>query len=70
MDDRQAFNAILYICSTGCAWKSLPKEFGASSTVHDRFQYWRQCGLIFRLRQMGILPRQGPAASCSRQFAS
>jgi putative transposase len=41
MDDRKAMSAIFYILRTGCQWKALPRSFGASSTVHDRFQEWQ-----------------------------
>jgi len=38
MDDRQAFAAIVYVLRTGIQWNALPKELGASSTVHHSFQ--------------------------------
>lgn len=50
MDDRKAMNAIFYITRTGCQWKALPqRSLGASSTVHDRFQEWRQDGVFKRM---------------------
>lgn len=49
MPDRQAFFAIFYLLRTGCQWKALPRTLGASSTVHDRFQQWRQAGVFERL---------------------
>jgi len=49
MDDRKAMNAIFYIARTGCHWKALPRSLGASSTVHDRFQEWRQDGVFKRM---------------------
>lgn len=47
MDDRQAMTAILYVLRTGLQWKALPRSLGAPSTVHDRFQEWREAG-VFR----------------------
>ena len=39
---RQVVNGILYVLRTGCQWKSLHTEwFGASSSLHDRYQAWR-----------------------------
>ncbi len=38
MDDRAAFEVIVYVLRTGIQWNALPRELGASSTVHDRFQ--------------------------------
>jgi putative transposase len=46
MDDRQAFEEIIYILRTGVQWNALPRELGASSTVHDRFQEWEQAGFF------------------------
>jgi transposase len=37
MPDQQAFAAIVYVLRTGIQWNALPRELGASSTVHDRF---------------------------------
>jgi len=38
--DREIFNAILYILSTGSRWVELPDYFPPKSTVHKRFQEW------------------------------
>src|SRR5258708_11472930 len=35
-------------------WNALPRELGASSPVHDRFQDWEQKGFFLRLRQAGL----------------
>jgi putative transposase len=40
MDDHKAFEAVVYVLRTGIQWNALPRELGASSTVHDRFQQW------------------------------
>lgn len=45
-DDRKMMNAIYYVLRTGIQWKALPKEMGASSTVHDRFLEWRAAGVF------------------------
>jgi putative transposase len=55
MDDRQAMTAILYVLRTGCQWKALPRSLGAASTVHDRFQEWREAQVFERLWQAGLL---------------
>lgn len=54
MPDRQAFEAIIYVLRTGIQWNALPRELGASSTVHDRFQEWEQKGLFKSLWQAGL----------------
>jgi transposase len=38
MDDKEVLSAILYILRASCQWNALPRRFGASSTVHGRFQ--------------------------------
>jgi transposase len=54
MDDRQALEAIFFILSTGCQWNVLPRSLGASSTVHDRFQAWRDQGIFEEFWQAGL----------------
>src|SRR6516162_7698105 len=54
MPDRQAFEAIVYVLRTGIQWNALPRELGASSTLHDRFQEWEQAGFFKALWQAGL----------------
>lgn len=54
MDNRRAFEAIMYVLRTEIQWNALPRELGASSTVHDRFQEWEQAGLFKVLWQTGL----------------
>lgn len=54
MDDRQAFAAIIYVLRTGIPWNALPRELGASSTVHNRFHEWEQTGFFKALWQAGL----------------
>jgi transposase len=34
---RAVVNGVMYILSTGCQWRYLPKDFPAHSTVHRYF---------------------------------
>ena len=52
--DRQVFSAIVYLLRTGIQWNALPRELGASSTVHDRFQEGEKAGLFRRLWAAGL----------------
>ena len=52
---RQCMDGIFYELRTGCQWKALPRCFGAASTVHDRFQEWRDAGVFERLWQEGLV---------------
>ena len=49
MDGRKAFAAIVSVLRTGIQWNALPRELGASSTVHDRFQAWERTGFFEEL---------------------
>ena len=51
LSDRQAFEAMVYVLRTGIQWNALPRELGASSTIHDRFQQWEQAGFFKALWQ-------------------
>ncbi|PDT73116.1 IS5 family transposase [Bradyrhizobium sp. C9] len=44
VDLREVVQAILYILSTGCQWRALPKEFPPYSTVQGYFYAWRDTG--------------------------
>ena len=49
ISDRKAFEAMVYVLRTGIQWNALPREMGASSTVHERFQEWERAGFFERL---------------------
>lgn len=45
VDLREVVNAILYLASTGCQWRMLPKDVPPVSTVQRYFYDWRDAGL-------------------------
>jgi transposase len=45
-DLREVVNALLYIVSTGCQWRFLPKDFPPFSTVQKYFYRWRDERLL------------------------
>src|ERR1044071_9062056 len=46
VDDRAVFTAIVFVLTSGCAWRHLPPSFGVSvPTAHRRFIEWTQAGL-------------------------
>ncbi|MGW0662181.1 IS5 family transposase [Streptodolium elevatio] len=52
IDDEAVFAAVVYVLTSGCAWRHLPPCFGASkSTVHRRFTIWSESGLWGRLHR-------------------
>ena len=48
-DRRRVLDAILYVLTTGCQWRQLPKDFPAKSTVHDYFMDWHCDGTLTRI---------------------
>lgn len=49
VDLREVVEAILYVLSTGCQWRALPREFPPYSTVQGYFYAWRDNGLWQRI---------------------
>lgn len=43
---RQVMDAILYMATTGCQWRMLPKDFPPCSTVQRYFYDWKSSGLL------------------------
>jgi transposase len=37
VDVREVMNGVMYVLSTGCQWRALPKDLPPKSTVHDYF---------------------------------
>ena len=62
VDDRAVFTAIVYVLTTGCAWRHLPAEVGVSKATADRrFLAWTEAGLWRRLHR-AVLDRLGEQA--------
>lgn len=52
VDDRAVFTAIVFVLTSGCAWRHLPPSFGVTvPTVHRRFTEWTRAGLWRRLHR-------------------
>ena len=49
IDQRAAFNAIIFRLRTGCQWNHLPAEYPDDSSVHRTFQRWVEQGVFDRL---------------------
>jgi transposase len=48
-DMRAVMNGVMYILSTGCQWRYLPKDFPPRSTVHNYFVWWQCDGVLNRI---------------------
>ena len=46
--DRAILDGLIWLARTGSQWAALPREFGAKSTVHDRYQEWIAHGCFER----------------------
>lgn len=43
---RQQFEGVIWRFRTGSQWREVPQEFGAWSTVSNRFRQWRDAGVF------------------------
>ena len=46
---REVINGVMYILSTGCQWRALPKDLPPRSTVHDYLGLWNWDGTLDRI---------------------
>jgi transposase len=46
---RDQFEGVIWRFRTGSQWREVPPEFGAWSTVYDRFAQWRDAGVFAAL---------------------
>src|SRR3981081_1370328 len=49
VDEREVMNGIMYILSTGCRWRAIPKDLPPRSTVHDYLDLWSYDGTLDRI---------------------
>src|SRR5882757_3371230 len=49
VDEREVMNGIMYILSTGCQWRAIPKDLPPRSTVHDYLDLWSYDGTLDRI---------------------
>ena len=59
VDERAVFTAVVYVLTSGCAWRHLPPSFGVTPpTAHRRFTVWTREGVWPRLHR-AVLDRLG-----------
>jgi transposase len=46
---REVVNGLMYILSTGCQWRAIPKDLPPKSTVYDYFDLWTYDGTLDRI---------------------
>ena len=47
--DKKILDAVLYVMSSGCSWRQLPKEYGKWHTIYTRFKRWAESGVLDRV---------------------
>jgi transposase len=46
---REVVNGLMYLLSTGCQWRAIPKDLPPRSTVYDYFDLWTYDGTLVRI---------------------
>jgi transposase len=46
---REVVNGLMYVLSTGCQWRAIPKDLPPRSTVHGYFDLWTWDGTLDRI---------------------
>lgn len=46
---REVVNGIMYVLSTGCQWRAIPKDLPPRSTVHEYLDLWSWDGTLDRI---------------------
>ena len=49
VDEREIVNGLMYILSTGCQWRAIPKDLPARSTLYGYFDLWSWDGTLERI---------------------
>jgi transposase len=51
-DMRQVVNGLMYILSTGCQWRAIPRDTSPHSTVRGYFDRWDDDGTLERIHYL------------------
>jgi transposase len=49
---REVINGLMYVLSTGCQWRAIPKDFPPKSTVYGYFDLWTYDGTLERIHHV------------------
>jgi transposase len=55
-DMREVVNGLMYVLSTGCQWRAIPKDLPPRSTVYGYFDLWDHDGTVQRLHHALFVP--------------
>jgi transposase len=51
VDLREIVNGLMYVLSTGCQWRAIPKDLPPRSTVHGYLDLWDWDGTLDRIHE-------------------
>jgi putative transposase len=49
VDVREVVNGIMYVLSTGCQWRYIPRDLPPRSTLHSYLQRWQYDGTLMKI---------------------
>ena len=52
VDLREVVNGLMYVLSTGCQWRAIPKDLPPRSTVNGYFGLWDYDGTLDRIHSV------------------
>jgi transposase len=59
VDERAVVNGLMYVLSTGCQWRAIPKDLPPRGTVNHSFCRWQHDGTLDRLHHaLDVLCRE------------
>ncbi len=61
VDMREVVNGLMYVLSTGCQWRAIPKDLPPKSTVYSHFDLWTYDGALDRLHHALYVKCRGAA---------
>src|ERR1700693_6097671 len=48
---REVVNGLMYVLSTGCQWRAVPKDLPPKSTIYEYFDLWTYDGTLERIHR-------------------
>jgi transposase len=70
VDVREVLNGIMYVLSTGCPWRYIPKDLPPRSTLYDYMQRWDYDGTLGKIHYQlyqkcrDLVDRQASPTAC------
>jgi transposase len=66
INTREVVNGLMYVLSTGCQWRAIPKDLPPRSTVYDYFDLWSWDGTLDRIHHsLYVMCREAVAREAS-----